>query len=109
MTDAGQEGWIINFVAVQVQDGKHRPITNRIEKLVDVPGSREWPGFRFAVANHRGNDQIRIVERGAARVREHVTELTSFVNRSGRLRRAVTANATGEGKLFEEAQQPFFI
>ena len=40
-----QQSGIVNFVAVQVKDGQHRPVPNWVQKLADVPGGRERAGF----------------------------------------------------------------
>ena len=70
-----------------------------------MPGGRQRAGLRFAVADHRGDDQIRIVERRAAGMREHVAQFAAFVNRAGSLRRAVAADAAGKRELLEELAQ----
>ena len=60
------------------------------------------PGLGFAVADDDGDEQVRIVERGAEGVREAVAELAALVDGARRLRRAVAADAAGEGELLEE-------
>ena len=92
-----------------MQDGQHRAIARRVEELVDVPGGGQRSGLGFAVADHRGDDQVGIVERRAAGVREHVAQLAAFVDRAGRLRRAVAADAAGKGELLEELAQAFVV
>src|SRR5215469_6803240 len=52
MADAGQEGRVIDLVAIEVQDLQHRPVRNRIEELVTVPASSEGTGLRLAVTHH---------------------------------------------------------
>ena len=37
MLDAGQNGWIADLVAIEVQDRQHGSIGNRVEKLVGLP------------------------------------------------------------------------
>ena len=74
-----------------------------------MPRCRQRPGFRFAVANHRRNDQVGIVERGSAGMREDIPQLASFVNGPWSLWRAATANAAGERELLKEIPQAFFV
>ena len=95
-----------DLVAVEMQDRQHRAIARRIEKLVRVPAGRERSGLRFAVADDAGDDQIRIVERGAVRVRQRVAELAAFVDRARRFRRDVAGNAAGKRELLEQPPQP---
>src|ERR1700752_1607543 len=42
-------------------------------------------------------------------MRQHIAELSAFVNRSRRLRRTVTPDAAGKGKLPEELPQPLDV
>ena len=74
-----------------------------------MPGSCQRAGFRFAIADHRRDDQLWIVERCAAGMRKHVSQFASFVNRTGSFRRAVAADAPWEGKLSEELVQAYFV
>ena len=52
-----------------------------------MPARRQRPGFRLAVADDAGDDQIGIVERRAIGVRDGVAQFAAFVDRAGRLRR----------------------
>ena len=61
-----------------------------------MPARGQRPGFGLAVADDAGDDQIGIVERRAVRVRERVSELAAFVDRSRRLRRDMARNAARE-------------
>ena len=63
------------------------------------------PGFRFPVADYRRDDQVGIIERGAAGVRKHIAEFAAFMNRARRFRSAVTADAARERELLEELPQ----
>ena len=60
--DPRQHGRIADLVPVQVQDRQHGTIGDRIEEFCGLPGCRQRAGFRFAVADDAGNDQVRIVE-----------------------------------------------
>ena len=107
--DSRQQRRVVDLVAVEVKDRQYRAVALRVQELVDVPGSRQWPGLRFAVSNHRRHDQIGIVVRGATGVREHVAQFPAFMDRTGRLRRAVAADAAGKRELLEELAQPFEV
>ncbi len=109
VADARQQRGIVDLVAVEVEDGQYRAVANGREEFVDVPGGRQRAGFGFAIAHHRGDDELRIVERSAASVRQHVAQLTAFVDRTGSFRRAVAADPAGEGELLEELAHPLFV
>src|SRR6476646_6889965 len=99
---ARQQGGIVNLVAVEIQYGQHGAVANGIEKFVDVPRGSEWPCFGFAITHNCRDDQVGIIERSAARVRQNIAELATFVDRARRFGSAVTADATRKRKLFEE-------
>src|SRR3954471_2676059 len=105
MGDSGEQRGIINFVPIQMKNRQNGAIPSRVEELVYVPGSREWPGFRLTIADDRRHDQLGIIKCGAARVREDVAEFAAFVDRSGSFGRAMTPDAAGEGKLVKELPQ----
>src|SRR5436189_1802455 len=65
-----------------MQDRKHRTIACGIQVFHALPRSREWTGFRFAISNCGGDYQIGIIESSAKCVREHISELAAFVDRS---------------------------
>ena len=70
-----------------------------------MPGRGKRSGFGFAITHNRGDNQFRIVESGAACMRESVAEFPAFVNRSGSFRRAVTADAAWKRELPKELAQ----
>ena len=74
-----------------------------------MPARRQRPGLRLAVADHAGDDQVRVVERGAVGVRERVAQLAALVDRAGRLRRDVAGNAAGERELGEQPLHPLLV
>ena len=105
MADAGENGRVRDLVAVEVQDRQHRPVPDRVDELVGVPGSRERTSFRLAVPDHAGDDQIGVVESRAVGVREAVAKLAALMNGSRSLRRYVRTDVAGERKLLEEPPQ----
>src|SRR5262249_50307769 len=105
----GENAGIGNLVAVQVEYRQNRSVGCRVEKLVGMPTRGHGPGLCFAVADDTGNDQIGVIEGRSVGVREGVTELAAFVNRTGRLRCKVARDAAGERELGEEAVHAFFI
>src|SRR5262245_1170110 len=52
MTDPGQQRWVVDLVAVKVQDWQDCAISDRIEEFVAVPAGGERAGFSLAIANH---------------------------------------------------------
>ena len=109
MADPGQDAGIGDLVAVEMQDRQDHPVGDRVQELVGVPARCQRPGFRLAITDHAGDDQIGVVERGAVGVREGVAELAALVDRAGGLRRHVARNAAGERELGEEALHARFV
>src|SRR6516225_9236017 len=107
--DARQKSGIIDLVAVQVQYGQDRAIANGVQELADMPGSRQRSRFGFAVPDHRGDNQVRVVERCSTGMRENVPQFAPFMDGTRSLWRAVTANPARKGELFEELTQAEFI
>ena len=107
--DARQNRRIGDLVAVQVQDGQHRAIARRIQKLVRMPRGRQRPRFRLAVADHARHGQRGIVEYRAERMAQRVAELAALVNRSRSIRRGVARDAAGKGELREQALEARLI
>src|SRR5262245_17827984 len=92
-----------------MEDWKDNTVCDRVEKLVRVPGSSEWPRFRLAITDHGRDDQVGIVKCCAEGVRQCISEFTAFVDRPRRLRRHVAWNPAWKGELLEQALHPFFI
>src|SRR5262249_16325745 len=92
-----------------MEDGQHRTVANRIKKFVDMPCSGQRTSFRFSVTDHGGNDEVWIVESCAASVGKHVSQLAAFMDRAWSFGRAVTANAAGKRKLFEDLVHATFV
>ena len=67
-----------------------------------MPGRRQRPGLRFAVADDAGDDQIGIVEHRAISVRQRIAEFAAFMDRARRLGRGMAGNAAGKGELPEQ-------
>ena len=107
--DARENGRIGDLVAVEMQDRQHRPIALRIEELVGVPAGGQRPSLRLAVADHGGDDQVRIVEGRAVGVRKRVAKLAALVDRAGRLGRDVAWDSAGKRELGEEPLHPVLV
>jgi hypothetical protein len=102
MGNARQHRGTGNLVSVEdVRSAARHHRGHGIEKLVRVPTGGERAGFCFAIADDASDEQIGVVERRPECVRERISQLASFVDRTGRLRRDVTGNASGERELFE--------
>ena len=107
--DAGQDGRVGNLVAVEMQDRQHRAVGGRIEKLVGMPRRGQRSGFRLAVADDAGDDEIGIVEHRPERMAERIAQLAALVDRARALRRCVAGNSSGKRKLKKELPQPGLI
>src|ERR1700719_2775689 len=91
-----------------MQDGKHGAITGGIQKLIGMPTGSQRACFGFAVTHHATDQQIWIVERGAVRVGNRVSELATFVDRTGSFGSDMTGNSARERKLLEQAPESVF-
>jgi hypothetical protein len=92
-----------------VQDRQHGPVAGGVEELVAVPAGGERAGLRLAVADNAGDDQVRVVERGAVGVRERIPEFAALVDAARRLRRDVAGNPAGEAELLEQPLHPLRV
>ena len=92
-----------------MQDRQHRAVADRIEELVGMPGRRQRPGFGFAIADHHRHQQVGIIKDGAKGVRDAVPQFAPLVDGAWGLRRAVTADAAGEGEFLEERAHTLLI
>lgn len=100
--DPGQHRRVGDLVAVQVQDWQDRPVVDRVEELVRMPGRGERSGLRLAVADDAGDQQTGVVEGGSIGVGECVSQLPALVNGPRRLRCHMARHAAGEGELPEQ-------
>ncbi len=94
-----------DFVAVEVEDWQHGTVTCGVQVAHALPRSRQRPGLRLAVTDHRGDDQVRVVERRSEGVGEHITQLAAFVDRPRRRDADVAGHATGRRELAEQATE----
>src|SRR5262245_47112367 len=85
-----------------MQDRQHGAVADWVQELVGMPGRREGSGLRFTVPHHHCDEEIWVIEGRPERVRQAVAELTALVDGARRLRRAVAADAAGEGEFLEE-------
>src|ERR1700680_261666 len=91
-----------------MQDGKHSAITRGIQKFVGMPTGGQRACFRFAVTHHAADQQIWIVECGAVRVRNGVSELAAFVDRTWSFWSDMAGNSTRKRKLLEQPSESVF-
>ena len=96
LRDARQDRGVGDLPAVQMQNGQHGAVGDRVEELVRMPARRKRASLRLAVADHAEDLQVGVVEGGAVGMRERVPQLAALVDRSGRLRRVVTRDPTRE-------------
>src|SRR5258707_9690524 len=72
VSQTSEDGWVGDFVPVQVEDRKNGAVASRIQKLIGVPTGSERASLGFAIANDTANQQVRIVERGTIGVGNRV-------------------------------------
>src|SRR4029078_2108023 len=100
--DPGEDGGVRDLVAVQVQDRQDGTVGRGVQELVGVPARRERPGLGLAVAYRAADDEARVVERGAVRVDERVSQLAALVDGARGLGRDVAGDAARERELPEQ-------
>ncbi len=74
-----------------------------------MPACRQRSGLCLAIADNTGDDQIRIVERGAIGVREGIAKLAALVDGARRFGCDVTWNSARKRELREEALHPLLV
>ena len=109
MLDAGEHRRVADLEAVEVQDRQNRSVRDRIEEFVGLPGGRQGTRFGLAVADDAGDDEPRIVERGAEGVAERISEFAALVNGARRRRRDMARNAARKRELLEQPFHPGFV
>ena len=82
MFDTGQDGRVADLIPIEVEDRQHGSVGNWVEQLVGLPCGRQGARFRFAVSDHAGDDQIRIIERGPEGMAERIAQFAAFANRT---------------------------
>ena len=107
--NAGEEGGVGDFVAVEMEDGEDHPIGDGVEEFVGMPGGGKWAGFGFAVADDASDNQVGIIEDRAEGVAEGVAEFAAFMDGAGAFGGDVAGDAAGEGELAEEFFEAGFV
>ena len=92
-----------------MQDRQHRAVGFRIEKLVGMPRGGQRSGFRLAIADDAGGDEIGIVEHRSECVTERIAQFAALMDRARALRRCMAGNSSWKRKLNEELAQPGLI
>ena len=107
--DAGEEAGVGDLVAVQMEDRQHAAVAGRVEELVALPAGGERAGLGLAVADDAGDDQVRVVERGAVGVAQGVPKLAALVNAARRLGGDMAGDAAREAELLEQLPHPLRV
>src|SRR5262249_27015036 len=92
-----------------MKNREHCAVSDRVKKFIDVPGSCQGSRFCFAVTDYGGDNQVGIVKCGAAGMRENISKLSSFMNRTGSFRGAVTTNAPRKRELLEKLAHALLV
>jgi hypothetical protein len=80
-------------------------VGRRVEKLVAVPRPGRGSGFRLAIPDDAGDDQVRVVQGRAERRRQGVAQLPPLVNYAGVSRIEMARKGIGPGKRFQEPRK----
>ena len=84
---------------VHVQDRQHRAVASWIQERRELPRAGQRPGLRFAVADHTGHHEVRMIEGSAGRMGKGVAELAAFVDASGCLHTHMAGHSAGERRI----------
>src|SRR5215831_17930557 len=101
MSDATQHSGVSDLITVQMKDRQNHAVADGIKKFIGVPRSGKRSRFRFSIANHGCDDQIRVVKGGAVSVGKNITQLAAFVNGARSLRCHMAGDAARKGELLE--------
>ena len=101
-----QHGGAGDLVAVQVQDGQHGAVADRVEELDTFPGAFERTRLRLAVPDDGDGDEVRVIEDSAEGMHEDVAEFASLVNGTGGRDADVARDAARRRELAEERRRP---
>jgi hypothetical protein len=71
-----------------------------------MPTVCQRAGFGFTVADHAGDEQVRIIKCSTIGVGRAVTQLATLMDRSRNLRRDVTGDPVRPGKLPKKTNRP---
>ena len=107
--DAGEDRRVADLESVEVQDRQNRAVRDRIEEFVGLPGGRQRARFGLAVADDAGDDEARIVERGAEGVAQRISEFAALVDGAGRRRGHMARNTARKRELLEQPFHPGFV
>ena len=102
LRNPGEHRRVGDLVAVEMQQRQHRAVVHRVQELRGVPGRGERPGLRLAVADHTGDEQLRVVERRAVGMGQGVAQLAALMDRARGLRRDMAGHPAGERELPEQ-------
>src|SRR5579885_2814393 len=86
VADASEYGGIVDLVAVEMENRQHRPVADRIEKLVGMPACSKRLRLGFSIAHDAAEQQIGIIKRRAVRMGNGVAQLAAFVDWARSLR-----------------------
>ena len=79
---APQNSRSANLRAVEMQDRQHSSVPHRIQERDALPGPLQRPGLSFPIADDGDRQQVGIVQDRSKGVHQHITQLTSLVDRS---------------------------
>src|SRR4051812_36944561 len=74
-----------------------------------MPRRCQRTGLCLSISDYHAHDQIRIVEGSAERMRDAVAKLSTLMNRSWHLGRAMTSQLAREGEGPEQFQHSGFV
>ena len=92
----------MDLTTIEVEDRKHRPVIDRVDKGIGKPASHQWACFCFPVTNDSRCDGIWIVQDGAGCVGEGVAQFSPFMDGTWGFRSSVGSDTAWEGEDFAE-------
>ena len=91
-----------DLVSVQVKNRQDCSIPCRVQELVRMPTRGQRPGLRLSISHYTTDQKVRIIKGCAIGMRNAVTEFSSLMNGSRRLRRHMARDSARKRKLLEQ-------
>ena len=109
MRDSRKNRRISNLISIQMQNRQNRAIRDRIQELIGMPRRCQRPRFSFAIADHYGCDQARIIKYRAEAMRQGIAQLAAFIDGARCFRSTMGRHSAREREALEHALQALFI
>ncbi len=84
--NASQNGWVTDFITIQMENWQHRTVSFGIQEFIRVPGGGQWAGLGLAITNHTCRNQARVIKGRTEGMTQRITQFATLVDRARYLR-----------------------